>query len=131
MRLALDVSTNQTFNTVQPLMNFWAAFTPSNEVRAVVSSRVILELNVPEPEWCGCGWEAKRVSSAFELSICRYSIFTLISTVYGLYRDGTELRGVYYTDADKARAACSSLGDKCDFPILMGKQCHLILMHCS
>jgi IgA Peptidase M64 len=31
-RLAEDVSTNQTFNTVQPLLNFWAAFSPSKEV---------------------------------------------------------------------------------------------------
>ncbi|KAF9524098.1 IgA peptidase M64-domain-containing protein [Crepidotus variabilis] len=30
-RLAEDISQNQTFNTVQPLMNFWAAFTPSNQ----------------------------------------------------------------------------------------------------
>lgn len=32
MRLALDVSSNQTFNTVKPLLNFWAAFVPSHEV---------------------------------------------------------------------------------------------------
>jgi hypothetical protein len=31
-RLADDISGNQTFNTVKPLMNFWAAFTPSKEV---------------------------------------------------------------------------------------------------
>lgn len=30
-KLALDVSNNQTFATVKPLLNFWAAFTPSNE----------------------------------------------------------------------------------------------------
>lgn len=30
-RLAMDISGNQTFNTVKPLLNFWAAFTPSNE----------------------------------------------------------------------------------------------------
>jgi len=32
LRLAEDVSKNQTFNTVQPLLNFWAAFSPSKEV---------------------------------------------------------------------------------------------------
>jgi hypothetical protein len=32
-RLAEDVSRNQTFDTVRPLLNFWAAFTPSAEVR--------------------------------------------------------------------------------------------------
>jgi hypothetical protein len=32
-RLALDISGNQTFNTVKPLLNFWAAFSPSNEVQ--------------------------------------------------------------------------------------------------
>ena len=34
LRLAEDVSKNQTFNTVQPLLNFWAAFSPSKEVRS-------------------------------------------------------------------------------------------------
>ncbi|KAG7088792.1 hypothetical protein E1B28_012756 [Marasmius oreades] len=29
--LAEELSTNQTFNTVKPLMNFWAAFVPSRE----------------------------------------------------------------------------------------------------
>lgn len=32
MRLAKDISSNQTFNTVKPLLNFWAAFSASNEV---------------------------------------------------------------------------------------------------
>lgn len=31
-RLALDMSQNQTFATVRPLINFWAAFSPSREV---------------------------------------------------------------------------------------------------
>ena len=31
-RLAEDISGNQTFYTVKPLLNFWAAFTPSREV---------------------------------------------------------------------------------------------------
>lgn len=31
-RLAEDVSGNQTFHAVKPLLNFWGAFTPSNEV---------------------------------------------------------------------------------------------------
>jgi hypothetical protein len=37
-RLAEDVSGNQTFNTVKPLLNFWAAFSPSNEVSRSVSN---------------------------------------------------------------------------------------------
>lgn len=41
------------------------------------------------------------------------------STVYGLYRDGTELRGVYYDKPDVAHAACDST-DACDYPILLG-----------
>ena len=39
MRLAEDISGNQTFYTVKPLLNFWAAFTPSKEVR-ILHSRV-------------------------------------------------------------------------------------------
>ena len=31
-RLASEISQNQTFHTVKPLLNFWAAFTPSAEV---------------------------------------------------------------------------------------------------
>ncbi|CCM05737.1 uncharacterized protein FIBRA_07969 [Fibroporia radiculosa] len=82
-RLALDMSGNQTFNTVKPLLNFWAAFTPSNE------------------SGVGTGGEPK-------------------DTPFGLYRDGTELRGVYYSKPEVARVACLSLGHRCDYPILMG-----------
>ncbi|KAI1203617.1 IgA peptidase M64-domain-containing protein [Nemania serpens] len=42
-----------------------------------------------------------------------------LNTVYGLYRDGTELRGVYYDKPDVAHAACDST-DACDYPILLG-----------
>lgn len=42
------------------------------------------------------------------------------STAFGLYRDGTELRGVYYSKPEVAREACFSLGDQCDYPILVG-----------
>jgi len=31
-RLAEDISGNQTFSTVKPLLNFWAAFSASREV---------------------------------------------------------------------------------------------------
>ncbi|KAI1088365.1 IgA peptidase M64-domain-containing protein [Rostrohypoxylon terebratum] len=41
------------------------------------------------------------------------------NTVYGLYRDGTELRAVYYDKPEIARAACQST-DACDYPILLG-----------
>ncbi|KDQ62041.1 hypothetical protein JAAARDRAFT_29945 [Jaapia argillacea MUCL 33604] len=82
-RLADDISSNHTFNTVKPLLNFWAAFTPSNE------------------SGIGTGGKPK-------------------DTPFGLYRDGTELRGVYYSKPDQARAACFSMGDKCNYPILMG-----------
>ncbi|GJE91909.1 IgA peptidase M64-domain-containing protein [Phanerochaete sordida] len=83
LRLAEDVSYNQTFNTVKPLLNFWAAFTPSKE------------------SGIGVGGKPK-------------------DTAFGLYRDGTELRGVYYSKPKVARAACLSLGDACDYPILLG-----------
>ncbi|PPR05386.1 hypothetical protein CVT24_008000 [Panaeolus cyanescens] len=82
-RLAEDVSKNQTFYTVQPLLNFWAAFAPSNESG-------IGTHGVPK------------------------------DTPFGLYRDGTELRGVYYQKPEVARAACDALGDKCNYPILLG-----------
>ncbi|KAI1427316.1 IgA peptidase M64-domain-containing protein [Xylaria sp. FL1777] len=44
---------------------------------------------------------------------------TPLDTVYGLYRDGTELRGVYYDKPDVAHAACDST-EACDYPILLG-----------
>lgn len=81
--LAEDISANQTYNTVRPLLNFWAAFTPSRE------------------SGVGKGGRTK-------------------DTVFGLYRDGTELRGVWCNNTDIARAACESLGDGCDYPITVG-----------
>lgn len=42
-----------------------------------------------------------------------------LDTVYGLYRYGTELRGVYCDNLDVADAACQST-DACDYPILLG-----------
>ncbi|KAJ3894832.1 IgA peptidase M64-domain-containing protein [Lentinula edodes] len=83
LRLAEDVSGNHTFNTVKPLMNFWAAFTASEE------------------SGVGTGGKPKK-------------------TPYGLYRDGTELRAVYYAYPEVADAACTSMGEQCDFPILLG-----------
>ncbi|KAH9932711.1 IgA peptidase M64-domain-containing protein [Epithele typhae] len=83
LRLADDISGNQTFYTVKPLLNFWAAFTPSAE------------------SGVGIGGKPK-------------------DTPFGLYRDGTELRGVYYSKPEVARAACASMGSQCDYPILMG-----------
>ncbi|RPD56113.1 hypothetical protein L226DRAFT_509855 [Lentinus tigrinus ALCF2SS1-7] len=82
-RLAEDISGNQTFYTVKPLLNFWAAFTPSKE------------------SGIGTGGNTK-------------------DTPFGLYRDGTELRSVWYSKPEVARKACFSLGDQCDYPILMG-----------
>ncbi|KAI0351405.1 hypothetical protein OH77DRAFT_1429702 [Trametes cingulata] len=83
MRLAKDISGNQTFYTVKPLLNFWAAFTPSRE------------------SGIGSGGVPK-------------------DTPFELFRDGTELRAVYYNKPEVARAACFSLGEQCDYPILMG-----------
>ena len=42
------------------------------------------------------------------------------STPFGLYRDGTELRALYYAKPEVARAACGLLGTRCDYPILIG-----------
>jgi len=50
------------------------------------------------------------------------------STVYGLYRPGTELRGVYYAKPEVAGAACNSMGDQCDYPILLGAN-HLVAIN--
>ncbi|TFY65958.1 hypothetical protein EVG20_g5130 [Dentipellis fragilis] len=85
-RLVEEISGNQTFHTVAPLLNFWAAFSPSNEAKR---------------RWC------RRQAEG-------------ISTPFGLYRDGTELRALYYAKPEVARAACDSLGDRCDYPILIG-----------
>ncbi|KAI0642979.1 IgA peptidase M64-domain-containing protein [Trametes meyenii] len=42
------------------------------------------------------------------------------NTVFGLYREGTELRAVYCGKPAVARAACFALGYQCDYPILVG-----------
>ncbi|CDO72166.1 hypothetical protein BN946_scf184970.g18 [Trametes cinnabarina] len=102
LRLAEDISGNQTFYTVKPLLNFWAAFTPSKEVMNIVLLFLHeITLTLPAQSGIGSGGKPKE-------------------TPFGLYRDGTELRAVYYSKPEVARAACFSLGDQCDFPILMG-----------
>ena len=50
------------------------------------------------------------------------------STTYGLYRDGTELRGVYYSKPEVAHAACVSMGDRCDYPILLGRLMEYLML---
>ncbi|ESK95678.1 hypothetical protein Moror_12545 [Moniliophthora roreri MCA 2997] len=83
LNFAQDITTNHTFHSVQPLMNFWAAYTPSNE--------------------SGVGRMGKPKD-----------------TVYQLYRDGTELRGVWTAKPQVGRDACASLGEQCDYPVLLG-----------
>ncbi|KAG1727908.1 IgA peptidase M64-domain-containing protein [Suillus occidentalis] len=83
MRLVTDLSANQTFASVRPLLNFWAVFSPSEE------------------SGVGVDGKAKR-------------------TPFGLYRDGTELRGLYANNSDVALMACASLGNKCNYAILLG-----------
>jgi hypothetical protein len=42
-------------------------------------------------------------------------------TVFGLYRDGTELRGIYPSKKQNARKACRATGPfACDYPIIIG-----------
>ncbi|KAK9708402.1 hypothetical protein K7432_009661 [Basidiobolus ranarum] len=44
------------------------------------------------------------------------------NTAFGLYRDGTELRGIYSSKVSEARAVCNGLKgeSKCDYPSLIG-----------
>lgn len=62
-----------------------------------------------------------------ELVLCYYLPFMAdiilpsLSTPFGLYREGTELRAVYYAYEDVGKAACGSLGTQCDYPILLGE----------
>ena len=70
------------------------------------------------PEWNWCWGKAERVR---QLTEPWPSHSHTDSTAFGLYRDGTELRGVYYSKPEVARTACFSLGDQCDYPILMGQ----------
>lgn len=48
----------------------------------------------------------------------------LLSTVFGLYRPGSELRGVFYKHKRRVMQACDywrTLGKGCDEPILLGE----------
>jgi hypothetical protein len=45
------------------------------------------------------------------------------NTVFGLYREGTELRGIYPAYTDVARSLCSTLNEQggyCDYPSIIG-----------
>ncbi|KAG8830081.1 hypothetical protein FRC17_005475 [Serendipita sp. 399] len=99
-RLANDISLNQTFSTVRPLLNIWAAFTPSHS-------------------W---DWNQSITQKVGDLAHLRYVLLnglTSVSTTFGLYRVGTELRAIYCKKKPVARAACISLGVGCDYPILL------------
>ncbi len=50
-RLADDISNKQTFDTVKPLVNFWAAFSPSNEVRETLRPLFKLMMHYAERCW--------------------------------------------------------------------------------
>ena len=62
-RLAEDIIGNQTFSTVKPLLNIWAAFSPSNEVFTCSfsygydSSQIMVE-------WYWNRWHPKSVSGS-------------------------------------------------------------------
>lgn len=116
-RLADDISKNQTFYTVRPLLNIWAAFTPSVEVINYLPAHIMFTYKTQSG--IGVGGLSKKYAHSSKIYLI---ILTLkLSTTFGLFRDGTELRGVYYNNPDVARAACASLGSQCDYPILMGK----------
>ena len=50
-RLAEDISGNQTFYTVKPLLNFWAAFVPSKEVMTLTTCNRLLTASFAERCW--------------------------------------------------------------------------------
>ena len=127
-RLAEDVSNNQTFNTVQPLLNFWAGFSPSKEVSfcSLINIPMVLsKYKLPTVNRVGLA-SAVFLKSKVQLYIKIFeptlNLFwsRCFSTPFGLYRDGTELRGVECSKPEVAKAACDSVGNKCNYPILLG-----------
>lgn len=52
--------------------------------------------------------------------IARTLFLLSLSTAFGLYRDGTELRALYPGKPEIARQACASQGLKCNYPVLIG-----------
>ena len=54
--LALEITGNQTFNTVKPLLNIWAAFSPSGEV-------CLLSLSMPSTMNAFCRADLGRMES--------------------------------------------------------------------
>ncbi|TMW61137.1 hypothetical protein Poli38472_013600 [Pythium oligandrum] len=47
------------------------------------------------------------------------------NTAFGLYRDGTELRGVYTSKPSEARRVCALVGtNACDFPSIIGNDAY-------
>ena len=120
--LATNVTTGQTFDDVLPILNFWAGFSPSVDVCDAHDMRYMVTWISSDliAEWC----RHRRKTSEVRPCFPNFSWWLVLktrdtSTVYGLYRDGTELRGVYYDKPEVARAACQST-DACDYPILLG-----------
>jgi hypothetical protein len=76
-KLADDLAYNETFATVRPLMNFWAAFTPSNEVCPTNISSSVNNNGSTFVERRGCWRKAEGVSRIFQL----YLIWCLTSRI--------------------------------------------------
>lgn len=73
-RLVEEISQNQTFYTVKPLLNFWAAFTPSAEVsisgphpRPVISSKRVIIIRALYSEWHRGGRRSEEVCDPFQV----------------------------------------------------------------
>lgn len=99
-----------TFRSVTPFVNVWAVYVPS------VDSGILRVLGYPTALNPGIGTNGRAKNTPF-----------------GLYRDGTELRGVYCSKRRAARAACRKTGPKaCDYPSLIGNDDFYggILLHC-
>ncbi|KAL3901361.1 MAG: hypothetical protein SGCHY_000669 [Lobulomycetales sp.] len=97
-RLATDMWKGDTFRSVTPFVNVWAVYVPS------VDSGILRVLGYPTALNPGIGTNGRAKNTPF-----------------GLYRDGTELRGVYCSKRRAARAACRKTGPKaCDYPSLIG-----------
>ena len=81
--LADDLAYNQTFTTVQPLMNFWAAFTPSNEVSflSISESPQIETLSRAVSVWVGNQRSETCFESVGQHDVQPYSIAHLLGFI--------------------------------------------------
>lgn len=100
-----------TFRSTEPIFNFYAIFTPSNEVSTKLQAASFATYDAALlAERCWRERRTERVCGFRSLQLHdAHNALISSSTPFGLYRDGHELRALYAAHRKTARQACAAV----------------------